>query len=709
MNRIGIAAVIAMAVCPAMDAQQMETNSNQAAATEVADTISGHELGEIVVTAAREQTRIEGDGMVTTVQGTVLQKVGSAKELLGYIPGVLNNNGAIEVLGKGSPMFYINGRPMRDDSELEQLQSAQIKSVKVITNPGARYGSDVSAVIRITTVKNFGDGFALDTKTVGGYRDYLYGSELVKLNYRTDGLDLFSTLNYDYDKSDHRVNSYQHSWTTTPTTSTLAASSTSKQHLMIGQLGFNYQTASGHSFGAYYKAAMRPFRNRRTSESAFTVEGEAPEISTLSNNDKVDYYQHMVDGYYSGNWGQWSADFAVDYLWLTSKMSQLYDETVNGEASVFSLHEKNVGSMLAAELNLSRPVWRGSLSVGGAYSDSRRTDKFANPEGLIDDADNKVAENNVGLYAETEQSFGKLSVQLGLRYEHINNDYFEYGVKVAEQSRTYNEWLPSVNLVLPVGNSVFQLGYSRLSQRPLYGQLSSTVVYSNKYLYETGNPSLKTTYFDILSLNFKYKWLMVMASYKHVTDRIITDAVAYNGNPDITLLMKANSPTAINSFEGFVSISPGAVGQCYYPSLMAGVITQRYELEYCGAPKKMNKPMGIVRFNNIIKLPNDYMLTANLNWRGSGDMDNNHVGASWQLDISGTKTFNRNWDVKLAVTDVFNTARCSSFTILSGVRELSIDKLTTRRAVELTINYHFNVPKSKYKGTGAGKEERQRF
>jgi hypothetical protein len=43
------------------------------------------------------------------------------------------------------------------------------------------------------------------------------------------------------------------------------------------------------------------------------------------------------------------------------------------------------------------------------------------------------------------------------------------------------------------------------------------------------------------------------------------------------------------------------------------------------------------------------------------------------------------------------------------VRELSIDKLTTRRAVELTINYHFNVPKSKYKGTGAGKEERQRF
>lgn len=693
-----LAVAISILLCPATPAQ------------EPTDTIQAKELSEVVVTAAREATRIDGDGMTTAIQGTVLQDLGTAKEVLGCLPGVINNNGTIEVVGKGSPIFYINGRPMRDESELNQLQSAQIKNVKVINNPGARYGSDVSAVIRITTVKNLGDGFALDTKTVGGYRDYLYGNELVKMNYRTDGLDIFGSLNYDYSKNKNGLITNQSNLTSRPTGSTLSAQTVGHQHLGIGKIGFNYETASGHSFGAYYLAAIRPIRQNSRKESTFTVENEPPEPSTLSNNESFDFYQHMVDGYYCGKWGNWDADFAIDYLWINSLSKQHNKETLSDNAtSTFNFRNDDTSSMLAAEFNLSRPIWKGSLNLGAAYYNSSRSNNFQNPEAMLADADNRVQESNLGVYAESRQKFGKIELQLGLRYEHTDNNYYEENRRISEQSRRYNELLPSANLVIPVGSSTFQLSYSRQTQRPAYGQLYSTIIYNNKYLYETGNPSLRTAFFNILTINYKWHWLMVTANYKHITDKVITTAEAYSGNPDITLLKKHNSPNAINVLEGFASVSPGLIGKYYYPMLMAGVTTQFYSIDYRGAQFKLNHPLGIIRFNNIIKLPNDFTLTANLYWRSRGNGENVRVATTWQIDFSIAKTFNRHWDVKLAVNDIFNTARSSSFTMYSGVCELFIDKISTRRAIELTLNYHFNFTKSKYKGTGAGADERQRL
>lgn len=42
----------------------------------------------------------------------------------------------------------MNGRLLRDLSELDQLKSEDIKNVELITSPGARYDASVKAVIR---------------------------------------------------------------------------------------------------------------------------------------------------------------------------------------------------------------------------------------------------------------------------------------------------------------------------------------------------------------------------------------------------------------------------------------------------------------------------------------------------------------------------------------------------------------------------------
>ena len=105
-------------------------------------------LGEAVVTARRPVAKIEGDALVTTVQNTYLARLRSGEDVLANIPGLTKNQDGYEVTGKGAPVFYINGRQVRDNSELAQLRADEIKSVEVVRNPGARYDATVSAVVR---------------------------------------------------------------------------------------------------------------------------------------------------------------------------------------------------------------------------------------------------------------------------------------------------------------------------------------------------------------------------------------------------------------------------------------------------------------------------------------------------------------------------------------------------------------------------------
>ncbi len=103
-------------------------------------------LGEVVVKGNRPSYKLTAEGLQTHVQGTVLSKMGTAEDVLKHIPGLQKKNDAYEVFGKGSPIIYVNGRLLRDLSELDQLKSEDIKNVELITSPGARYDASVKAV-----------------------------------------------------------------------------------------------------------------------------------------------------------------------------------------------------------------------------------------------------------------------------------------------------------------------------------------------------------------------------------------------------------------------------------------------------------------------------------------------------------------------------------------------------------------------------------
>ena len=101
-------------------------------------------------------------GVVVTGEGTVMERMGTAEDVLSRVPTISKKGDVFEILGKGVPLIYLNNRKLTDLQELRNIQSDNIKNVEVIQNPGARYDASVNAVIIIHTKRTAGEGLGVE-------------------------------------------------------------------------------------------------------------------------------------------------------------------------------------------------------------------------------------------------------------------------------------------------------------------------------------------------------------------------------------------------------------------------------------------------------------------------------------------------------------------------------------------------------------------
>ena len=664
-------------------------------------------LGEVVVKGSRPLVKMKDDALVTTVEGSYLSKTGTAGDVLGKIPGVISNHGGVEVLGRGTPLIYINGRQMRNQSELDQLSSDQIKDVEVVMTPGAKYDATVKAVIRIKTIRPVGEGFSFNSRTVAGVNHYVYGLEELNLNYRTGGLDIFGMAEYENRRSRQTNDSRQDTYLQSHYQQNSLMHYYNKNQMLAGKLGFNYMLNDNHSIGMTYTVTSRP--NSQTSDYFTTMLIDKQTNDQITGRGKVDGddIQHIISGYYAGQTGKWSLNANADVLWQKQNSDNLtFEDATQGDDRTVTTRNDVKNRLYAAKFVAGHPLWKGKLEIGAEGSYVHRTDVFGNVENIIDASDTKIEENSTAAFVQLMQRLNKLTLIAGLRYEFLDSRYYEGGVKMGDESRTYSDLFPSLMLMYPLKNVRARLSYSRNINRPAFSQLSGNVKYINRYTYESGNPYLKPSYRDNLSLALNYKWLTGMIDYARVHDYIITSYSSYKDDPTIALLRKDNA-RGYDNLSLMVSVAP-TFGK-YHPQLMVATQMQNLEVQYRGETKKMNSPMTIVRFNNAINLPFDSWLNADFSWRSAGDTENIHLAQSWQFDISLYKAFwNDRLTVKLACTDLFGSIRQKA-TIYSDIREIYLDKRLDTRNLELTVRYNFNPAKSKYRGQGAGNDVKSRF
>ena len=277
-------------------------------------------LGEVVVKSNRPVTAIKGDALVTNVAGSQLEHAGTANDVLTQVPMVLGRDGNFEVFGKGSPAIYINGREVQDLAQLSQLNSADIKNVEVITNPGAKYDASVKSVIRIRTKRPHGDGFSGTFRAQGVMQKYFRTVDQANFKFRTGGLELFGNFGYIGGKfqSSNRVDMLTQS--TTVWNQLLTQDGSMRTNEFFGKAGFSYMFNDSHSIGAYYSNGFTKQRSEHTGISRVLADGQPYDNLSMygrSNNNTLP--KHHANLYYNGEIGKFGIDFNMDYMWRKSQ------------------------------------------------------------------------------------------------------------------------------------------------------------------------------------------------------------------------------------------------------------------------------------------------------------------------------------------------------------------------------------------------------
>ena len=462
-------------------------------------------LKGVTVKGERPLFRMSDDAFVTLVEGSFLSKIGTGNDVLAHVPGVIRNGNSIEVIGRGTPLIYINGRQMRNQNELDQLSSDQIKDVEVVMMPGAKYDATVKAVIRIKTIRPVGEGFSFNSRTVAGVNHYVYGLEELNLNYRTGGLDIFGMAEYENRREKYRNSTVQDTWLDSHYEQQSAIGYHTKYKPLEGKVGFNYMLGDNSSLGVTYTVSSQNTHECNEGETTLSVESALVERTVSEGSEDVDGTRHLVNAYYSGNLGKWSMDANADMLLQRLNTHAVTSEQASTDGHRDVTTDNGVRNRLyAVKVVAAHPLWKGQVELGTEGSYIRRTDVFNNVEGIISAGDTKIEENSTAAFVQLTQRLNKLTLMAGLRYEYLDSRYYESGVKMGDESRTYSDLFPSLMLMYPLKNVRARLSYSRNINRPAFSQLSGNVKYINRYTYESGNPYLKPSYRDNLSLALNY-------------------------------------------------------------------------------------------------------------------------------------------------------------------------------------------------------------
>ena len=671
-------------------------------------------LGEVVVKSSLPKTILKNGGMTTTVAGSVLEKAGTMEHLLDRIPNVSAQNGNINVFGRGEPIIYINGRQMRDRSELDRLSSDNIKSVEVIANPGARYAASTKAVIRITTKKIQGDGFGFDATTEGSYDEKKNAGGYARLNlyYRRNGLELGAYAYGSKQSSPDEKDLQQMTYLDKTLNQQDRTRWKNKAETFSSRLNASYQFDDNNSLGASISFLRNPkLQTDGKTEGSVLRDEVLTETNTSIKSEFGQNSNWSSNVYYVGKVGKLGIDFNTDWFWSKGNNKNNIDEhyqEVNSEIQnqLVNSTTSKYNRLIASKMVLSYPLFGGDLSVGGEYSFTNRNTNYAIiPNTLADNVIDRIKEGMASAFVTYNRDFGKLNMEAGLRYENVDFKYYDDGKYMAEQSKTYGEWFPSLSLSMPIGNVQMQLSYAADINRPNYWVLRSGVQYSNHYTYETGNPFLVSEISRNTSYDLAYKWLTFNLTYEHVSDPIYQTVEMYKDNTTIGLMRMINGKS-YNNVTSTLNLQP--TFGIWHPMLSAMVEKQWFELETRDG-RYLNKPVAMFRFNNTFDTK-WAMFSVMMTYITKGYEENHYIyKPMFNTDLSIYKGFMKDClTLQLYVSDVFGTNDSHIIGKYGKLKETVFDEFSTSK-ISLTVRYKFNTTRSKYKGTGAGDSQKNRM
>ena len=536
-------------------------------------------LSEVTIEEEKAIYESRIDKIVYNVENDVNQGTDDATDVLRKAPLLtVDFEGNVELRGSKDIKFLLNGKAssfLKGDlsTALSMIPADEIKSVEVITSPGAKYdGEGEAGIVNIITKKSI----------IDGYKATIDGSVGTRINRNSYSITLgkgrFSLsgrggANYSWPREG--ITKYKREdWNNSGDTNVLTNNGISKSQWIQYRGGVNmfYDINAYNSISSDINFSARHTPTYNTTNYDYT--GTFP-------NDTVYNYESRIDSERDTRKLQWNLDYTRTFDEPEKELSmsfqigaRLNDEETdiseqNDQIRLTNLNnEKNIDQTF--QIDYTHPINIHKIELGAKiinrnqemnYSTTSDDSNYILPEELFN-YNQLVGATYLSTQWELPNDFGLLG---GLRYEftQINGDWENNTNNPFDDS--YHNILPNLTLSknLDLGKDI-KLSYNTRISRPSSQYINTNTDISDNKNITIGNPDLIPSTTQQFELGYNSFGRKYQGSYY----------IYYKNSKDlIESFLTVRNDTSITTFENVGSSV--RYGLNYYGSIKFEKITLR--------------------------------------------------------------------------------------------------------------------------------------
>ena len=459
------------------------------AQNEAADTIASQTLDEVVVKGEKPQIKGQDGVMVVDLPAIVKDKpVTNILEALGYLPGVVSNDGQIGLNGASSVTIILNGEPtaMPLQNLYQLLYSTpvdRLKNVEIMYSAPAKYHASGAVINVVLKTPRPLDGL-MGQATLGlkqaHYATYSGGTNAT-----------YAVKNWTFDLN----------WTLTRN-QTYNRQKTESNHLLNGhrQMIVDDMRQIGRNWSNLIYAAIACKNVKLSYNGQITSDIKNQSLSAGTFGNYSNFYRGLSPTSFHNIAVRYKAPFGMtaggDYTYYYEHRGQNLFKDM--EERLYAENRQSINryhAYIDMEHNLG--IWTAGYGVDYQHSadNSSQTYRFPDNPGF----DNDLTEDVASAYISAQASFAwGLSFNASVEAEYFHNDYRHNWNVIPQLGATY----------YTTPTSIYQLNFTSQRIYPSYWELHGGTSYVNDYSTIAGNPALQPyiSYTGQFSYIFRQKY-----------------------------------------------------------------------------------------------------------------------------------------------------------------------------------------------------------
>lgn len=635
---------------------------------------------------------------VYTVAGTKMEQMHSAHDVVKQLPLITYKNETYNVAGRGVPAVYINNRKVTDIKELMQMPANYLQCVKIITEPDAKYGKDIQAVIILEPIDEQAETFKLNNDLHLSMNHLFAPSDLLTMSYKRKAVKVGAQLGVTEMRNKLHNESYENyyspSYAPESRTHEIYEPYNHAQTLS-GKILVDYTINPDHNLSAHYFVDwMRRNETKKWGDVTHTFLPDSHgnfDFNTPNQSDTVNQF---------GNSPSTRHEFDIDYTGKVSNVTlsagnNSFKTSFEDHSLKYQVLNAKQGDLISRDNNpkverwsrtfvmASLPCFKGSLNAGAEYTYhgmNVKKDQELDPTSCIH-AD--ITIDNWAAYLQATQRVKAWTFSAGVRYE---NTYMKYKALSDDYGATYtypdgfmfdrrfDDFYPNASITYENGKNKFSLVYTRTYATPNMANMRVRVMPSftiNDYL-------LMIERINTTALTWSYKWIEANVAHHNYLDPIChTTAGDTDYNWD-----------KYNALDFNVNISP-TIG-IWSPVFTAHLHKQWFNIKLSNGNTSLDTPQWSLRLNNTLTLPGNWSIRLNGDWYSKGcDRNVKYFSPNFQLDAAIHKNLmNNKLQLELTATNLLNTS-WDDVTIYTDYRKRVNKGRKNRidRTLDLSIRY----------------------